>query len=70
MIEQLILEMASRHMKNKEVSRNSQDGFTKGKSCLTNLITCNEMAGLVDEGRAANVVCFDFGKAFDTTSLR
>lgn len=55
--EQLILETISRHMNNKKFFRSSQHGFTKGKSCLTNLINFyNEMTGLVDEGRAADVV--------------
>lgn len=68
-MEQLIMEMTFRHLKNKKISRNSQAGFTKGKSCLINLITCSEMADLVDEGRAVDVDYFDFGNAFDTTSL-
>jgi len=69
-LEQLILETNSRHVKDKEVCRNSQQhGFTKGKSCLTSLITCDEITVLVDEGRAVDVVCLDFSKAFDTTSL-
>ncbi|KAK4826839.1 hypothetical protein QYF61_011647 [Mycteria americana] len=50
-----------RHMKDKKVIRSSQRGFTKGKSCLTNLIIfCDEMTGLVDEGRAVDTVCLDF----------
>ncbi|KAK4806176.1 hypothetical protein QYF61_001099 [Mycteria americana] len=43
--------------------------FTKGKSCLTNMITFyDEMTGLVDEGRAVDIVYLDFRKAFDTVS--
>ena len=68
-MEQLILEMTSRHMKDKETLRNSQHGFTKRKSCLTSLITCDEITGLVDEGRAVDVLYYDSSKAFDTTSL-
>lgn len=41
----------------------------KGKSCLNNLITLyDEMAGLIDEGRAVRIVCLDFRQAFDTVS--
>lgn len=42
----LILETISRHMKDKKDPVRSQHGFTKAKSCLTNLMTfSNEMTG-------------------------
>lgn len=37
--EHLILKKISRHLTDKKVLRNSQHGFSKGKSCLTNLIS-------------------------------
>ncbi|GAB0185563.1 hypothetical protein GRJ2_001021600 [Grus japonensis] len=41
----------------------------KGRSCLTNLISFyDQVTHLVDEGKAVDVVCLDFGKAFDTFS--
>ncbi|GAB0202730.1 hypothetical protein GRJ2_002738600 [Grus japonensis] len=44
-------------------------GFMKGRSCLTNLISFyNQVTHLVDEGKAVDVVCLDFSKAFDTVS--
>ncbi|GAB0183528.1 hypothetical protein GRJ2_000818100 [Grus japonensis] len=62
-IEQLILGVISKHMES------GQHGFTKGKSCLTNLIAlCNGMTGWVDEERAVDVVYLDFSKAFNTLS--
>jgi len=43
--------------------------FSKGKSCLTNLITFYDgMTVWVDEGRAVDVVYLDFSKAFDMVS--
>ncbi|CAM5077082.1 unnamed protein product, partial [Eretmochelys imbricata] len=52
----------------RKVIRNSQHGFTKGKSCLTNLIVFyNEITGSVDEGKAVDMF-LDFSKAFDTVS--
>jgi len=68
-MEQLILEIIIKQVKEKKVIRSSQHGFTKGKSCLTNLIPFYDgMTGWVDEGRAVDVVCLDFSKAFDTVS--
>jgi len=53
----------------KKVIRNSQHGFTKGKSHLTNLIAFYAgMPGWVAEGKAMDVVYLDFSKAFDTVS--
>ena len=66
-MEQLILETISRHIKDKKIITSSQHGFTKGKSCLINLINFyDEMTSLVDEGRAVDIVYLEFNKAFDT----
>ncbi|GAB0205839.1 mitochondrial enolase superfamily member 1 [Grus japonensis] len=56
-------------MKDKKVVVSIQHGFTMGKSCLTKpMIFYDEMTGLVDEGRAVDVVYLDFKKAFDAVS--
>jgi len=68
-MEQLILEVIKKQVEENKVIRSSQHGFTKGKSCLTNLIAFyNGMTGWVGEGRAVDVVYLDFSKAFDTVS--
>ncbi|CAM5099949.1 unnamed protein product [Eretmochelys imbricata] len=68
-MEQVLKESILKHLEERKVIRNSQHGFTKGKSCLTNLIAfCDEMTGSVDEGKAVDVLFLDFSKAFDTVS--
>jgi len=37
---QVLLEAISGHIEEKKVTGKTQHGFTKGKSCLTNLIIC------------------------------
>lgn len=67
-MEKIFLENVSKHMKGKRVNGTGHHGFTKAYACLTNLIAFyNEMTGLVNEARAADVypsLC----KAFDTVS--
>jgi len=68
-MEQLILDVITKRVEEKKVIRSSQHEFTKGKSCLTNLIAFYDgITSLVDEGRAADVVYLDFSKAFDIVS--
>lgn len=64
-MEQLVLEIVSSHMK-KKIITSSQQGFTKGKPGLTNLINFyNEITSLMDEEGTLDVVFLNFSKAFD-----
>jgi len=45
----------------------SQHGFRKGKSCLTNLLTATEhWASFLEDKNACDVIYFDLAKAFDS----
>ena len=67
--EQTVLREITRLVQDNRGIRPSQHGFTKGRSCLTNLISFYDLVTrLVDEGKAVDVVYLDFSKAFDTVS--
>ena len=54
-----------------KVIRGSQHGFTKGSSCLTNLLEFYEaVSDWVDEGKEVDIVYLDFKKAFDKVPHR
>jgi hypothetical protein len=65
-MESIIKDKIVEHLDHLDLIKKSQHGFTKHKSCLTNLLeflqfTCNQ----VDSGNAVDVVYLDFQKAFD-----
>ena len=54
------------HLTRYRILKDSQHGFTKGRSCLTNILDfLEEVYEKLDEGKAVDVVYLDFAKAFD-----
>ena len=69
-MEQIVLREITQHVRGNRGIRPSQHGFTKGRSCFTNLVLYDLVTHLMDEGKAVDVVYLDFSKAFDMVSHR
>ena len=54
------------HLEDNLLLRESQHGFRRGRSCLSNLLTfLDKVSGYMDEGENVDVLFLDFAKAFD-----
>ena len=59
------------HLKTRKLIKESQHGFSKGRSCLTNLlIFLEEVTKFIVNGNPVDVIYLDFSKAFDKVSHR
>ena len=64
LMEQILLEAIYKEVKHRKVTGSSHHGFTKRKSCLTNLIAFySDMTTLVNKGRTVDAY-LNFSKAF------
>jgi Reverse transcriptase (RNA-dependent DNA polymerase) len=65
-MESILKDVITVHLEKYELIRDSQHGFTRGRSCLTNLLEFLEEVTLhLDEGKPVDVIYLDFAKAFD-----
>lgn len=63
-MEQILLKDMLKPMEDREVIRDSQNGF-KGKSCLTKLVVLYNVTASMDSGNAMSVIYLDSRKTFD-----
>lgn len=62
-MDQITLSAITWHIQDNQAIRPSQHGFTKGRSCLTNLVSLyDKMTRLVVDRKAAGVVVLDLAK--------
>jgi len=65
-MERIVKDNVVEHLNEYNVIKGSQSGFTKGCSCLTNLLEFfEEVYERIDEGKPVDVIYLDFAKACD-----
>ena len=65
-MESIIKDSIIEHLVLNELIFNSQHGFMKRRSCLTNLLDYLEkLTDLIDQGQCVDIIYLDFAKAFD-----
>ena len=66
LFETILREHIVNHLDEKNLLYDSQHGFRKGRSCLSNLLTfLDDVTNLLDNGDCVDVAYLDFAKAFD-----
>ena len=71
MFEAILRDAFVEHLEKNALITDSQHGFRKGRSCLTNLLTFLEkVTGYVDCGSYVDAIFLDFAKAFDKVPHR
>ena len=67
MVNKILQQAIPRHMEDRKVTQENHYGFTKGKSCLTNLVAFdNGVTASMDKERATDVIYLKFSKTIDT----
>ena len=64
--ERLVRDELVEHLESKGLLRETQHGFRRGRTCLTNLLTfLDKVTEELDKGGSVDVIYLDFAKAFD-----
>ena len=70
-MESILRDAIVSHLTRHKLIRDSQHGFTRGRSCLTNLLEyLEEITKFLDSGKSVDIVYLDFAKAFDKVPIR
>ena len=71
MMESIIRDAITEHLDMNKLINASQHGFSKGRSCATNLLEfLDKVTKVVDEGKPLDVIFLDFAKAFDKVPIK
>ena len=66
-LESIIRDEMLEHLERNKLLSDDQHGFTKNKSCLTNLLeTLEDITSCLDNGEGVDIVFLDYRKAFDS----
>ena len=66
-MESLLRDVILEHVTKNSLLSEDQHGFSKGKSCMSNLlITLKDVTESLDEGLGVHIIYLDYSKAFDT----
>jgi len=69
-MESLIWDAVTTHLTENKLIKNSQHGFLKDRSCVTNLLEfLEEATTVVDGGAGFDIIYLDFAKAFDKVPI-
>ena len=70
-LEAILRDCINHHLDHHHLIKESQHGFSKGKSCLSNLLLfLEDITKEVDSGKPVDVLYLDFSKAFDKVPHR
>jgi ribonucleases P/MRP protein subunit RPP40 len=70
-MESILKDGILQHLSRNKVISSTQHGFTKGRSCTTNLLEFMEqLTRAADTGQAVDVIYLDFLKAFDKVPIK
>ncbi len=69
LLESVIRDALQKHLEDNNLIKNTQHGFRRGRSCLTNLLEFFEViTKWVDGGSSVDILLLDLAKAFDKVS--